>query len=122
MSAVHEGGEPLVDLARPLSALEYCGVDSRVDIEKEAPEPGPPVLARIGKHVCHGHLLRETAGSTAVVLLANWPRAGQGVDAVSCPRKVNGNYGQIWHSFARRPPWQVIPTTPRKFHFGAASH
>src|SRR3974390_2461058 len=104
MGAGHEGGEPLIYFARPLATLEYCGIYSRVDVEKGTPEPRPPVLARIGEHVCHGHLLRETAGSTAVVLLAEWPRAGQGLGA---PGKVNGNYGQIWHSFVRRPPWQI---------------
>ncbi len=34
MGAVHERGEPLVEFARPFAALEYSGIDARIEIKQ----------------------------------------------------------------------------------------
>jgi hypothetical protein len=89
MGAIHESGKPLINLAGPLAGLEYCGIDPRIDIEKEPPNSGPPVLARIGEHICHDRALRQTAASNSaasngaasnsIVLLAKRHFAGHGL-------------------------------------------
>src|SRR5260370_36594760 len=89
MGAVHESGKPLINLAGPLAGLEYCGIDPRIDIEKEPLKSGPPVLAWVGEHICHDCALRQTAASNSaasndpasksIVFLANRHLAGPGL-------------------------------------------
>ncbi len=61
VSAVHDGGETLVDLAGPFAGLEHRRIDPGVEIEQQPFEFWPPVVAWIGKHVRHCRVLRETA-------------------------------------------------------------
>ena len=47
VEAVHEGGEALVEFARPRAGLEHGGIDARVEIEQEALELRLPILGEV---------------------------------------------------------------------------
>ena len=65
--AVHDRGEPLVQLARPFAALENGGIDARVEIEQQPLELAPPVVTRFGKQVRHA-LRTPGTGSRPVLV------------------------------------------------------